>query len=63
MKIVSAMVVKSAVADEILLQIDLPDPIHPFKGKAVLKMIAAYDTGESYVREHFDLEPEVIDRR
>lgn len=61
-KIYKATVIETSGSDKILLSTDLPDPYYPFTGVLQLKMGAARDTGAAYVREHFGIEPTVIER-
>lgn len=62
-KILSATVLLTDGADEILLKLDLPDPGYSFEGSATAKITAARDKGEEWVLLHFSILPEVKDTR
>ena len=63
MKIEKAAVLTGDGPDTILLETDLPSACWPYTDNADLKLIAAAGSGATYVREHFGLEPLVINVR
>jgi hypothetical protein len=62
MKILKATVILSRVADQVLIETDLPSPFGN-KYPLSLRFETTYDKGAEYVRNNFGIEPEVIDTR
>lgn len=47
--------------DKVMLFTDLKDACYPYSGVLTLSFHAACGTGAHYCREHFNLDPEVVE--
>ena len=61
-KLIKAVIISEPGPDTVMLTYEAPSPIWPFeKSELIMKFDAAKGKGVDYVREHFDIEPEVIE--
>ena len=60
--IISVIAVTGNHADKVMLTTNLPNPLFPFTGNAVFDLDVAKGAGAQFVRDHFGIEPEVINK-
>ena len=59
--VVSAQVITSrSGTDTVIIHVEKPEPTFPFTSVLAMRFEAAKGTGAAYVREHFDIEPEIV---
>jgi hypothetical protein len=58
-KVLRATIIRG-VSETILVYFDAPDPCWPYEGNLTMKFIAPNGTGEAYVKEWFEVTPEIV---